>query len=217
MSQAGLRQLGTLRPLDRETLTVPAPDAARRLLGAVLVRAEPHQNTVVRIVETEAYREDDPASHSYGGITPTRAPMFDRAGTAYVYVSYGIHLCANVSCESEGVGAAVLLRAAVTLQGQANVRRRRGERPRERDLLAGPGRLAQGLGITRDMSGADLLDANRELWLATDGWRPEPGSVVAGPRVGVRLAADVAWRFHLEGVPEVSRYSRHPKAPRRRA
>jgi DNA-3-methyladenine glycosylase len=198
---------------ERGRLAVPAPEAAEALLGALLVTDLDGAEVVARIVETEAYREDDPASHTYGRRTPRVEPMFAAPGTAYVYRSYGVHWCANVSAETEGVGAAVLVRAALVLSGAPAVRERRPTARTDRDLLRGPGNLCRGLGIegpTHD--GGDLVRGVDGLHLADDGWRPAVGEVVAGPRVGVRLAPDVPWRFHLVGVPGVSRYVRSPRA-----
>lgn len=168
---------------------------------------------VARVVETEAYREDDPASHSHAGRTTRTEPMFWRPGTAYVYRSYGIHWCCNVSVEGEDVGAAVLLRAAAVLTGHEVARTRRPTARTDRDLLRGPGNLAAGLAITAPAHDrGDLIDGIDGLHLASDGWRPEAASIATGPRVGVRLAADLPWRTWCVGVPEVSRYTRSPRA-----
>lgn len=215
MSAADLRTAGPLTPFDRTRLEGHALDAAAGLLGALLVRDLGGTQVVARIVETEAYREDDPASHTYGRRTVRVEPMFGVAGTAYVYRSYGVHWCLNVAAEERGVGAAVLLRAAVVLSGHALVRERRPTARADRDLLRGPGNLCRGLAIDAPAhDGTDLLDRSADLYLADDGWRPD--GYVAGPRVGVRLAAHVPWRLHLPDVPEVSRYSRSPRAPRGR-
>ncbi|MFP5310037.1 MAG: DNA-3-methyladenine glycosylase [Actinomycetes bacterium] len=210
---AGLRQLGRPRPFPRRRLVGDAPAVAHDLLGALVVRAEPDgSETVVRLVEVEAYRQDDPASHTFRGETPGNATMFGEAGHLYVYFTYGMHHCANVVAGRAGEGAAVLLRAGVVLAGDAHVdaRRPRARRPVER--TGGPGRLAQALALDRTHDGVDLCDPTSPVRLATDGFAPAAGAVVAGPRVGVRLAADTPWRFHLAGVAEVSRYARHPRA-----
>ena len=209
----GLRALGERRPFDRAALGVSSLDAARLLLGALIVREEQDgAPTIVRIVETEAYHQTDPASHSHRGETARNAVMFGPPGFAYVYFTYGMHWCLNVSCEPEGTGAAVLLRAAVALTGEWRIRERRGPRHRERDLLAGPARLTQALAVDRALDGTDLCDPGAPLRLETDGWQVPGDAVVAGPRVGIRHAADVEWRFAIAGVPEVSRYTRHPDA-----
>lgn len=215
MAPAELRVLGSPRPLDRALLEDDSASVARRLLGTLLIREEADGGaTVLRIIETEAYRETDPASHSFRGPTPRSRVMFGPPGHAYVYLTYGLHHCVNVSCEPAGVGSAVLLRAGLALTNRELIRERRGPGPRERDLLAGPGRLTQALAIDRGHDGADLCVPGAPLWLGTDGYLPGEDTVVSGPRVGIREAADVPWRFWLREVPEVSRYTRHPRAPR---
>lgn len=208
-----LRQLGSRRRAwRRDDLAVDAVAAAQTLLGSVLVVVEPDDTELaVRVVETEAYRESDPASHSSRGPTARTRVMFGPPGHAYVYFTYGMHHCLNVVCEPDGVGAAVLLRAAVPLTAVDRIRGRRGARP-DRELLAGPGRLTAGLGIDRRNDGQDLL-GDGPIRLEDDGWRPAADAIATGPRVGVRTAADVPWRFHVAGVAEVSRYVRHPRAP----
>jgi len=190
----------------------PADEAARSLLGSLLIRELDGTRVIARIVEAEAYRQDDPASHSYRGQSERVASMFARAGTAYVYRSYGVHWMLNVSAERAGHGAAVLLRAATVLLGPAPVRARRPSVRGDHELLRGPGCLAAGLAITRDHDGTDLLEPDRALWLGTDGWEPPVGAVVRGPRVGVSVAVERPWRFHLAGLPSVSPYRRSPRA-----
>jgi DNA-3-methyladenine glycosylase len=198
-----------------QRLSGRADRAARELLGALLVRQHGHRRVVARIVETEAYREDDPASHSHRGRTPRTAPMFAAAGTAYVYRSYGLHWLLNVSVEEEGVGAAVLLRAATVVEGLAVVRERRPATRRDAELLRGPGRLTVGLDVDGPRHDhLPLLSDDGPLRLADDGWEPDPVDIVAGPRVGISRAADLPWRFHLAGVDSVSSYRRSPRAPR---
>jgi DNA-3-methyladenine glycosylase len=123
-------------PFRRVLLAASVEQAARELLGTLLVRTEEDgRETVARIVETEAYGPDDPASHSFRGPTARNAAMFGPPGTAYVYRSYGVHWCLNVAAEPEGQGAAVLLRAAVLLTNHGHVRPRRPTAGRDRDLL----------------------------------------------------------------------------------
>jgi DNA-3-methyladenine glycosylase len=204
------------RPIDRDELARPSPEVAHLLLGRLLVRSEADGTEVIaRIVETEAYRQDDPASHSHRGRTPRTIPMFAAPGTAYVYRSYGVHWCCNVTAEPDGIGAAVLLRAAAVLAGHDHVRPRRPAARRDRDLLRGPGRLTAGLDLDGPRhDGGDLVAGVAGLRLADDGWRPPAGAVETTPRVGVRLAAGRPWRFHLAGEPAVSPYRRHPRAER---
>lgn len=162
---------------------------ARALIGATLwVRG-----CGGRIIETEAYGRDDPASHSFRGQTPRNAAMFGPAGTAYVYRAYGIHLCLNVVGRS---GEAVLIRAVEPSFGLEIMRSRRPSGP----LCAGPGRLAAALGITLADNGAVFGDTLRLCARTT----PCP-SLLIGPRIGISRATDLPWRFGLAGSAGLSR------------
>ncbi len=199
---------GQLRPMDRGELEVAPVAAAEALFGAVLEWHDVTRPVRARIVEVEAYGPDDPASHAYRGPTPACRSMFAAAGTAYVYRSYGVHWCLNVSVAGERIGAAVLLRAAVLLEGHDEVRARR-PRVDEHALLRGPGCLTRGLGIDGQLDGLDLLDPAASWRLLVDELEL-PSS--CGPRVGVSKAADLPWRRYLAGCPAVSRFRRSPRA-----
>jgi DNA-3-methyladenine glycosylase len=152
-----------------------------------------------RIVEVEAYDQEDPASHGYGGRTERNASMFGPAGYAYVYRSYGIHWCLNLVCEGEGVASAVLVRALEPTHGLDDMRARRGlDDPRL--LCSGPGRLCQALGVTREHDGLPLDRPPFEL-RAPDA----PVETIAGPRIGITRAADLPWRYAEAGSPFLSR------------
>jgi DNA-3-methyladenine glycosylase len=194
------------RRLEREFFARPAPEVAADLLGKLLLRAD--EGLVARIVETEAYTDEDPASHTFRGQTPRNAPMFGPPGHAYVYFTYGMHHALNCVAGPDGVGQGCLLRAAEPLDGLDLIRSRRGASS-DRDLLRGPGRLAQGYGLDRSHSGMDLCDGG-PLYLADDG-APRP-QVMTGPRVGITQAADLPWRFWVADSPYVSAYKRHPRA-----
>ena len=176
-----------------ELFASPSPDAARALIGWTLTL----NGVGGRIVETEAYHHEDPASHSFSGPTPRNAVMFGPPGRIYVYRSYGIHWCMNLVC-GEGPGSAVLLRALEPTEGLDLMIARRGlENPRL--LCSGPGRLCQALGVTHDHNGLSVAEAPFAL---------EPGhaaGVVAGPRIGITQAADVPWRFGEMGSRYLSR------------
>ena len=205
---------GVLRVVHRDDLADDdALAVARDLLGAVLVRPDLDGTRVeLRIVETEAYDQSDPASHTHRGPTPGNATMFGPAGHAYVYFTYGMHHCMNVVCGVPGHGAAVLLRAGRVLTGHDVVRARRPAARTDRALADGPAKLAAGLGVDRSWDGIDLCDPASPLWLGRDELAVAPTAVRVGPRVGVRHAADRPWRVWLDGVPEVSTYRRHPRA-----
>lgn len=169
-----------MTPWSRDALAVDALTAARDLLGAHLVR----DDVVLRIVEVEAYRwPDDTASHARTGRTPRNAPMWGPPGHAYVYLCYGIHHLLNVSVRADGEAAAVLLRGAEVVAGHETVAARRG-RPLGAGVLAGPGKVAQALGLDVGWSGHDLC-APGGLVLAQGA---PPARVLAGPRVGIAYA-----------------------------
>lgn len=185
------------RPVDRALLAGDAPDVAPLLLGtAVRVGA-----CAGRIVEVEAYTADDPASHSHRGRTARNASMFGPPGTLYVYLSYGIHHCANVVTGPEGDGQAVLVRAVLPFEGVAEMRARRGG-VADRHLADGPGKLCQALGIDRRHDGADLCASDGDVQLLDDGTPPPPvADVVVGPRVGISRAVDHPWRWTWRPSP----------------
>jgi DNA-3-methyladenine glycosylase len=182
----------------RPTLVV-----AQALLGKLLWRETAEGRVSGMIVETEAYvSAEDAAAHGFGGRTARTTTMYGPPGHAYVYFTYGMHHCLNCVTESEGAGAAVLLRALQPVSGMALMRQRRGGSVPERDLLRGPARLCQAFALTRADDGLDLTGT--ALWLTHNpAWRD--GAVIAtSPRVGISRAVDLPWRFYLAGNPWVS-------------
>lgn len=168
-----------------------APD----LVGATLL----FDGVGGRIVEVEAYHHTDPAAHSFRGRTARNAVMFGPPGHAYVYRSYGMHWCLNFVCEPEGSASAVLIRALEPLRGIARMRRRRGVRE-IRLLCAGPGRLAEALGICGAHDGLPLHKPPFEL-RAPDA----PVEIAVGRRVGISKAAELPWRYGLAGSKFLSK------------
>jgi DNA-3-methyladenine glycosylase len=167
---------------------VVAPD----LLGRLLVRRSPEGLLAGRIVECEAYQEDDPASHSYRGRTRRTEVMFGPAGFLYVYFTYGMHFCMNVVTGDAGEGSAVLLRAVEPLAGLDLMARRRA-RSDPRLLCAGPARLSQAFGVTRAENGLDLV-AGDDLFVSRG--RPlRDGRAGVSTRVGLSVARERQWRF----------------------
>jgi len=175
-----------LRRLQRRALPRDAIELARFLLGKVLVRESVEGRTSGRIVETEAYLVGDAAAHAFRGETPRNRSLFLERGHAYVYFIYGCWFALNVSAETRGIGAGVLLRAAVPRDGSELMRARR-DTSRLHDLARGPGRLASAFAIDRALDGTDLCAAGA-LWLGTD------GSVA--PRVGVTTRIGLTKEAH---------------------
>jgi DNA-3-methyladenine glycosylase len=181
--------------LGRDFFARSVHDVSPELVGANLV----FNGVGGVIVEVEAYDQDDPASHSYGGLTPTRASMFGPPGHAYIYRSYGIHWCLCLVCAPDGRAEAALVRALAPTHGLDLMRERRGV-DAERALCSGPGKLTQALGITRDADGAPLDEPPFELHARTG--EPE---LSIGTRIGITRNVEAPWRYGLAGSPFLSR------------
>jgi DNA-3-methyladenine glycosylase len=181
--------------LDKDFFARSVHDVAPDLVGARLFV----DGVGGTIVEVEAYDHEDPAAHGYRGRTERNASMFGPPGHAYVYRSYGIHWCLNLVCEEEGSASAVLVRALQPTRRLGLMRERRGLED-ERLLCAGPGRLCQALGVTRDHDGLALDGAPFRLEA-----RDAEVEVAVAPRVGITQAADYPWRYVLAGSRYLSR------------
>ena len=170
-------------------------EVAPELIGATLLV----DGVGGRIVEVEAYDQEDPASHGFRGQTARNAVMFGEAGYAYVYRSYGIHWCLNFVCGEEGVSEAVLIRALQPTRGVWLMRERRGLRD-VRSLCSGPGKLCQALGVTHELDGLPLDEPPFMLRA-----RVPQVEIVRGPRIGITKAVDLPWRYGLAGSRFLSR------------
>jgi DNA-3-methyladenine glycosylase len=188
------------RLLNRAELPVDTVGLARFLIGKLVVRELAEGVAAGRIVETEAYDIGDPAGHAYRGVTPRNRALFLERGHAYVYLAYGISFMLNVSSETPGVGAGVLIRAIEPTDGIAIMARNRGIE-RVRDLARGPGRLCSAMEIDRRLDGIDLCHAG-PLWLGSDGWAPD--EIGESKRIGITRAADSLLRFYVRGNGFVS-------------
>jgi len=182
------------QPLPQSFFARSALEVARDLIGCTFL----FSGAGGRLVETEAYRDDDPCCHGFNGKTARNAVLFGPPGHLYVYFTYGMHFCANVACEEEGVGAGVLLRALEPDRGAGVMAERRGAGD-PRLLASGPARLAQALGIGREHGGLPVWEAPlailpREAARA-GGLPPPPPRVVTTARIGVRGGDQKPWRF----------------------
>jgi DNA-3-methyladenine glycosylase len=200
MGRADALKPGRPPPLARARLPIDTVSLARHLIGKILVRDLPEGIVSGRIVETEAYVVGDAAGHAYRGMTRRNRSLFLERGHAYVYLAYGISYMLNVSSETEGVGAGVLLRALEPLDGIAIMQANRGV-DRLRDLARGPGRLAAALRIDRRLDGLDLCREG-PLWLGHDD--RDPGQIGQSVRIGIAQNADRLLRFYLAESPFVS-------------
>ena len=188
--------------LPREFYARNALEVAPELLNKVIAVADGRAG---RIVEVEAYRgSDDPASHGFRGPTPRTTSMFGPPGCLYVYLIYGVHWCANVVVEQDGVAAAVLLRALTPLRGLDLMRTRRGPAARRnRDLCSGPAKLTQALSIDGRHNSSDLVSGDSGVVIVSDGVNP-PEKPEQSTRIGVSRGSDLRWRWHVPEVPDVS-------------
>jgi DNA-3-methyladenine glycosylase len=200
-----------MHPLPPAYFARPTLEVARDLLGCLLVHDAPEGRLAGRIVETEAYTQDDPALHGWkatfgeeGFVVPEgrAADLFAPPGTAYVYLIYYTNWLLNVVTEPEGTAGAVLIRALEPVEGVGAMRANRPAARRDRDLTNGPGKLTQALGV----AGAAFhrTDLTRPpLYFAEPEGR-EPFEVETSSRIGIKRGVERPWRFFVAGHPYVS-------------
>ena len=180
---------------------------ARELIGKVVVTNLDGLITSGRIVETEAYvAHIDKASHSFGGRrTAKNEHMYATAGTAYVYICYGMHQMLNVVTNDKDIPDAVLIRAIEPLEGIDMMLKRTGKPKMDFTLTRGPGNVGKALGIFKKHSGSHLLD--EEIYLADDGFKTKDNEIGISKRIGVESAfpdSELPYRFYIKGNKYVS-------------
>ena len=200
--------------LPREFFLQPTLAAARALLGQTLVRRfEDGDIATGRIVETEAYRTDDPACHAFRGETKRTKTMFGPAGHAYIHMNYGLHYCLNAVTSPVGCAEAVLIRAVEPLAGLERLHRNYfgdgvppfdADLPIDKRLGAGPGRLTKAFGIGPGLEGTDLTDVSSGVYLAV-GEGVADAEVVTTTRIGITKGAELPWRFYVAASRFISR------------
>lgn len=173
---------------------------ARYLLGCEIRRMLPNGAVLrARIVETESYHQEDPASHTFRGESPRNKAMFGPAGYAYVYFTYGMHWCFNVTAGPEGYGAGILIRAAEPLESLETMRQIR--RVNDANLTNGPAKLAQAMVIDKELYGHDLTQPPLQIF--------EPDNrdfeVIETTRIGISSGVDEIARYYIKNNPFVSR------------
>ena len=184
-------------PFQKSFFSQHTLEVAKELIGAYLVHFTGSGVLAGRIVETEAYRQNDRASHSCRGLTPRNKHMFAAGGVAYVYFIYGMYNCFNVVTEPEGFGCAVLVRAVEPVENTEIMWSHRFPgKPFNADMLNrianGPGKLCRAMNITGEHNGADLSTGPLRVLKRTGG--PAP-MVSASSRVGISRGQDLLWRF----------------------
>lgn len=200
--------MNTFAPLPRTFYEPSADLVAPKLLGHWLVRNTSAGPCGGPIVEVEAYKTDDPASHAFVGKTERNKSMWGAPGHSYVYLIYGYHYCFNAVCHQEGVGEAVLVRAIEPLFGQNFMHARRPVSD-ERQLSNGPAKLCEAMGIDRSLDGLDLCDPLSPLFIARNPdvktFLADRGPMVTTTRIGITRAAEHPFRFYLEGSRYISK------------
>ena len=169
----------------RDTIQV-----AKDILGCKFSRRLGDQVLNGIIVETEAYKQDDPACHAFRGKTARASTLFGKPGTAYVYFIYGMYFCFNVVTEPEDTAGAVLIRAVAPVHPLENTN--------------GPAKLCREMSISRELNGVDLTDSKSEIWLEAGTPIPED-KIVTTSRIGIKMATEYPWRFYVKDNPYVSR------------
>lgn len=199
--------------LPREFYNRPTLDVARDLIGKLLVHVTPAGRASGLIVEVEAYiGEDDPACHAAPGRTKRNALLYGKPGMAYVYFNYGMHYLVNAVTEGMDAPAAVLIRALEPVDGIELMRKRRARGTgkaaasyEQNGLCRGPGNLTKALGIALAQNGLDLTARGRGRALFIETPRVDPAFPIAwGPRIGIRVGTEQAWRCYVPGHPCVS-------------
>ncbi len=184
-----------------EVLSGHAEDVAIRLLDSTLCRTKDGQTIKVKIVETEAYHQSDPASHSFRGATPRNQVMFGEPGHLYVYFTYGMHYCCNVVAGKKGEGSAVLIRAVEPLEGLNIIQKNRSGRSGY-ELTNGPAKICQALQIDTSLNDHDLTKEPLVLELS----EPLPrAKIIATTRIGISQATDKKWRFYIKDNRYISK------------
>lgn len=182
-----------------DILATDALSAAKLLLGCKLVHETPEGKTSGIIVETEAYHQDDPASHSFNGATKRTQVMFGESGHAYVYFTYGMHYCFNIVTGRTGQGQAVLVRALEPIEGIELMKKRRAADDIHQ-LTNGPAKLTQAMGINLKNNGQNILSGNLRIEPG-----PKPAKIMRTTRVGISKAQNLPWRFYIKGNEFVSK------------
>jgi len=199
----------SLPPLEQHFYIGKAPQVAKSLLGKGLFVSHGKKNLLCQIVEVEAYLgSEDPASHAFKGATTRNLSMFKAGGTCYVYLSYGLNFCMNVVTGTEGVGSAVLIRAALPLLGAIEMAKNRnisGPLTTKSliNLMNGPGKLTQALGINRNFDGLSFDQSTFKI--VNLNVKIPKHQIGLSPRIGISKAKEENLRFYIKGSEFLSR------------
>lgn len=183
-----------MKKLSRKFFEQKTVVVAKQLLGKIICR-KLSDGTVLKgkIVETEAYTQEEESCHAYKGKTKRAEVLFRQAGTLYVYFIYGMYYCSNIVTEHEGYGSAVLLRAIEPLNISADVKK-----------ASGPAKLCKYLSVTKELNGIDITDKNSVIWIE-DAENIAEEEIVQTVRIGITKAKELPWRFYIRNGKCVSK------------
>lgn len=190
-----------MKILQRAFYTQKTTEVAKKLLGKLIYHKVNGAELLARIVETEAYTQNDPACHANRGVTPRNQVMFGPGGYVYVYFTYGNHWLLNFVTAKEGFGEAVLIRAVEPIKGVSAMRLHRPNVKMDIDLTNGPGKLVQALAITKDYYGLDLT--SKHFHVLDSGKKPK--EIVVTTRIGISDGCELPYRFYIKDNPYVSK------------
>lgn len=201
--EPSLPNLRRTPPLSPQFYEADSLQVAKDLLGKFLYYRTQGTELLAEIQEVEAYLAQDPASHSYRGITKRNWPMFEAGGTCYIYLSYGINLCVNIATHQKETGEAILLRALRPVVGLEFFRRRRKHATSDYQLLNGPGKICQAFGFTLKLNGATFFQ--NDLKVIDLGLAYPSHAIGSSGRIGISRAQEMEYRFFVKGSPWLSR------------
>ena len=171
---------------------------AKNLLGKILCRKFEDGSVLYgKIVETEAYTQEEESCHAFCGITKRSKTLFMQGGYLYVYFIYGMHFCANIVTENECYGSAVLIRAAEPLDKSFGMKD-----------ASGPAKLCRVFKITKDLNEINVTLPNSPIFLQDAPPVPE-NNIVQTERIGIKKAAELPWRFYIKDSKSVSHKKSH--------
>ncbi|MDP1696069.1 MAG: DNA-3-methyladenine glycosylase [archaeon] len=189
-----------MKPLPLNFFNNSTAEVAKALLGCYLVNETPQGEAIGKIVETEAYLSDDPASHSSKGITERNKPMFSHPGTIYIYFTYGMYHCFNIATREKGIGEAVLIRALEPIKGLELMKKRR-KTDNIKELCNGPAKLVQALDISKKLNNSPINSSSLKIF------QPDNNKIkiTTAKRIGISKGAELPLRFFIKDNKFVSK------------
>jgi len=188
-----------MRQLDKKFFNKKTIEIAQNILGKIIS----YDKMAGKIVEVEAYLSNDPASHSFFGKTDRNSPMFSEAGKSYVYFTYGMYYCFNITTNKKGIGEAVLIRAVEPLKGINKMKENRVIKD-EKNLTNGPAKFTQAFGFTKNHNNINLLSQKSPIKIFQkeneDNFR-----IIKTTRIGIKNGANLLYRFYIKDNKFISR------------